>query len=124
MADLVAITTRQEIQLLGMMTEAMHNPFLMDRYVALKSAAYIYRGARHLGDEISFKPGGIVARRQREVFDKALHLLEEVAKDGMMAAIGKARFGDTGRTPEGGKGLDGGVERGPGYFNPYLELFE
>src|SRR5437016_13536744 len=94
MADLVAITTRQGIQLLGMMTEAMHNPFLMDRYVALKSAAYVYRGARHLGDEISFKPDGIVARRQREVFDKALALLEEVARDGMMAAIGKARFGE------------------------------
>jgi beta-lysine 5,6-aminomutase alpha subunit len=107
-----------------MMTEAMHNPFLMDRYVALKSAAYIYRGARHLGDEISFKPGGIVARRQREVFDKALHLLEEVAKDGMMAAIGKARFGDTARTPEGGKGLDGVVERAAGYFNPFLEILE
>jgi len=56
MADLVAITTRQGIQLLGMMTEAMHNPFLMDRYVALKSAAYVYRAARHLGDEIASSP--------------------------------------------------------------------
>jgi beta-lysine 5,6-aminomutase alpha subunit len=124
MADLVAITTRQGIQLLGMMTEAMHNPFLMDRFVALKSVAYVYRAARHLGEEISFKPDGIVARRQREVFDKALHLLEEVAEDGMMAAIGKARFGDTARTPEGGKGLDGVIERGPDYFNPFLEILE
>ncbi|HZX95794.1 MAG TPA: lysine 5,6-aminomutase subunit alpha, partial [Myxococcales bacterium] len=124
MSDLVAITTRQGIQLLGMMTEAMHNPFLMDRYVALKSAAYVYRGARHLADEISFKPDGIVARRQREVFEKALHLLAETARDGMMAAIGKARFGDTARTPEGGKGLDGVIERGPDYFNPFLEILE
>jgi beta-lysine 5,6-aminomutase alpha subunit len=124
MADLVAITTRQGIQLLGMMTEAMHNPFLMDRYVALKSASYVYRAARHLGDEIAFKPDGIVARRQREIFDQAFALLEEVAKDGMMAAIGKARFGDTARTPEGGKGLDGVVERAAGYFNPFLEILE
>jgi beta-lysine 5,6-aminomutase alpha subunit len=124
MADLVAITTGQGIQLLGMMTEAMHNPFLMDRYVALKSAAYVYRGARHLGEEIRFRPDGIVARRQRVVFDQALGLLEEVAKDGMMAAIGKARFGDTARTPDGGKGLDGVVEKGPGYFNPFLEILE
>ncbi|HEY9897535.1 MAG TPA: lysine 5,6-aminomutase subunit alpha, partial [Pantanalinema sp.] len=43
MADVVAQVTGQEIQLLGMMTEAMHNPFLMDRYVALKSAEYVYR---------------------------------------------------------------------------------
>jgi beta-lysine 5,6-aminomutase alpha subunit len=124
MADLVAITTRQGIQLLGMMTEAMHNPFLMDRYVALKSAAYVYRAARHLGDEIAFKPDGIVARRQREVFDKAVALLEEVAKDGMMAAIGKARFGDTARSETGGKGLDGVFERAPDYFNPFLEILE
>lgn len=124
MADLVAITTGQGIQLLGMMTEAMHNPFLMDRFVALKSSAYVYRAARHLGGEISFKPDGIVARRQREVFEKALHLLEETAADGMMAAIGKARFGDTARTPEGGKGLDGVVERGADYFNPFLEILE
>jgi len=124
MADLVAITTRQGIQLLGMMTEAMHNPFLMDRYVALKSCGYVYRAARHLGDEISFRPDGIVARRQREVFEGALGLLEEVAKDGMMTAIGKARFGDTARTPEGGKGLDGVVEKGADYFNPFLEILE
>jgi beta-lysine 5,6-aminomutase alpha subunit len=124
MADLVAITTGQGIQLLGMMTEAMHNPFLMDRYVALKSAAYVYRAARHLGGEIRFVPDGIVARRQREVFDEALGLLEEVAKDGMMTAIGKARFGDTARARDGGKGLDGVVEKGPGYFNPFLEILE
>jgi beta-lysine 5,6-aminomutase alpha subunit len=124
MADLVAITTGQGIQLLGMMTEAMHNPFLMDRYVALKSAAYVYRGARHLGSEIQFRPDGIVARRQREVFEKALHLLQEVAEDGMMAAIGKARFGDTARTPQGGKGLDGVVPRDADYFNPFLEVLE
>ncbi|MEO7328259.1 MAG: lysine 5,6-aminomutase subunit alpha, partial [Minicystis sp.] len=36
MADLVAVWTRQGIQLLGMMTEAMHTPLLADRYVALK----------------------------------------------------------------------------------------
>ena len=124
MADLVAITTGQGIQLLGMMTEAMHNPFLMDRYVALKSAAYLYRAARHLGEEITFKPDGIVANRQREVFDKALALLEEVERDGMIAAIGKARFGDTARSEDGGKGLDGVVERAPDYFNPFLEILE
>jgi beta-lysine 5,6-aminomutase alpha subunit len=124
MSDLVAITTGQRIQLLGMMTEAMHNPFLMDRYVALKSAAYVYRAARHLPDEIRFRPDGIVARRQQEIFEGALSLLEEVAKDGMMTAIGKARFGDTARTPEGGKGLDGVVTRAPDYFNPFLEILE
>jgi beta-lysine 5,6-aminomutase alpha subunit len=124
MADLVAVTTGQSIQLLGMMTEAMHNPFLMDRFVALKSAAYVHRAARRLGSEITFRPDGIVAQRQRQVFDQALALLEETARDGMVAAIGKARFGDTSRLPTGGKGLSGVVERAPDYFNPLLEILE
>ncbi|HWE25980.1 MAG TPA: lysine 5,6-aminomutase subunit alpha [Myxococcales bacterium] len=124
MSDLVAIASGQRIQLLGMMTEAMHNPFLMDRYVALKSAAYVYRAARHLGDEITFRADGIVARRQREIFDQALALLEEVARDGMMTAIGKARFGDTARSETGGKGLEGVFERASDYFNPFLEILE
>ncbi len=124
LADLVGITTRQGIQLLGMMTEAMHNPFLMDRYVALRGADYIYKAARHLGDEIVFKDDGIVARRQREVFDKALALLEEAAADGMVAAIGKGRFGDVKRREDGGKGLAGVVERATNYFNPFLEILE
>jgi hypothetical protein len=47
-----------------------------------------------------------------------------VAKDGMMAAIGKARFGDTARTPQGGKGLEGVVPRDADYFNPFLEVLE
>jgi len=62
--------------------------------------------------------------RQKEVFDKALHLLEEAAGEGMIAAIGKARFGDTSRLPDGGKGLDGVAERAPDYFNPFLEILE
>lgn len=124
MADFVAITTGQGIQLLGMMTEALHTPLLQDRHAALKAADYVYRAARHLGGEISFRPDGIVAKRQQEVFDRALELLEETARDGMPAAIGRARFGDVARTETGGKGLSGVLERGEDYFNPFLELLE
>jgi beta-lysine 5,6-aminomutase alpha subunit len=124
MADVVSWVTGQEIQLLGMMTEAMHNPFLMDRYVALKSADYVYRAWRSMGAEIQLRPGGLVERRANETLGKALGLLEEVAREGLMKAIGKARFGDVARTEDGGKGLAGVVEREPGYFNPFLEVLE
>ncbi len=124
MANLVAITTGQGIQLLGMMTEALHTPFLQDRHAAIKSANYAYRAARHLGDDIQFKPDGITANRQREVFAKALSLLEETDRDGMVTAIGRARFGDVARTETGGKGLAGVVKRAPDYFNPFLEILE
>ena len=124
MSDVVGWVTGQGIQLLGMMTEAMHNPFLMDRYVALKSADYVYRAWRSMGAELTFRPGGMVERRAAGTLERALALLEEVAADGLFAAIGKARFGDVARREDGGKGLSGVVVRGPGYFNPFLDLME
>ena len=124
MADVVGQVTGQSIQLLGMMTEAMHNPFLFDRYEALKSAAYVYRAWRSMGAEIQLRPDGLIAQRADETLSNALALLEEVAEDGLMAAIGKARFGDVARREDGGKGLGGVVERAPDYFNPFLDVLE
>ncbi|HZZ82948.1 MAG TPA: lysine 5,6-aminomutase subunit alpha [Anaeromyxobacteraceae bacterium] len=124
MSDVVAWLTGQHIQLLGMMTEAMHNPFLMDRYVALKTADYVYRAWRSLGGELQLRPDGVVERRARETLSKALGLLEEVAEEGLMKAIGKARFGDVARAEDGGKGLEGVVPRSDDYFNPFLEILE
>jgi beta-lysine 5,6-aminomutase alpha subunit len=123
-ADVVGWVTGQGIQLLGMMTEAMHNPFLMDRYVALKGADYVYRAWRSMGGELQLKPGGLIESRARETLSRAHALLEEVAAEGLMAAIGKARFGDVARAEDGGKGLSGVVARQPGYFNPFLDVLE
>jgi beta-lysine 5,6-aminomutase alpha subunit len=124
MADVVAQVTGQSIQLLGMMTEAMHNPFLMDRYAALKASSYVARAWRSMGGEVQFRPGGAVESRARDTLGRALALLEEVAEEGLFAAIGKARFGDVARREDGGKGLSGVLERAPGYFNPFLDLLE
>ena len=124
MADLVAIWTRQGIQLLGMMTEAMHTPLLADRYVALKSASYIHRAARGIDEEFTVREDGKIANRAREVFANAEQLLRECHAEGMVAAIGKGRFGDVKREETGGKGLDGVVPKAPDYFNPFLEMLE
>lgn len=124
MADVVGWVTGQGIQLLGMMTEAMHNPYLMDRYAALKGADYVYRAWRSMGGELQLKPGGLVERRAQETLERAHRLLEEVAAEGLVAAIGKARFGDVARAEDGGKGLSGVVPRAPEYFNPFLDVLE
>lgn len=124
MCDLVAVWTRQSIQLLGMPTEAIHNPMLMDRFAALKMADYVYRAAAFLGDEMRIRPDGRIAQRQRETFAKTLALLEEAAEVGMFEAIARGRFGDIRRPELGGKGLDGVVEKGEDYFNPILDLLE
>ena len=124
MADLVAVWTRQGIQLLGMMTEAMHTPLLADRYVALKAASYVHRAAKGIDQEFTVREDGLIANRARFVWDRAIKLLEECREDGMVAAIGRGRFGDVKRTETGGKGLDGVVEKSKDYFNPFLELLE
>src|SRR6185369_3956712 len=78
MFNLVGVTTGQSIELLGMFSEAIQNPLLMDRYLSLKSAQYIFNTARHLGDEIEWRAGGIVETRARKVLGEAHALLEDV----------------------------------------------
>jgi beta-lysine 5,6-aminomutase alpha subunit len=124
MADLVAVWTRQGIQLLGMMTEAMHTPLLADRYVALKAAKYVHAAANGIDQEFTVREDGKIAARARFVFDRAIELLEECRRDGLIAAIGHGHFGDVKRSEFGGKGFDGVIERAPNYFNPFLEALE
>jgi beta-lysine 5,6-aminomutase alpha subunit len=107
-----------------MMTEAMHTPLLGDRYVALKSAAYIHRAAKDIDREFTIREDGKIAERARHVFAEAVKLLEECRRDGLIAAIGRGRFGDVKRAETGGKGLEGVVEKAPDYFNPFLEILE
>src|SRR5262249_32737293 len=78
MFNLATIATDQGIELLGMYTEAIHNPLLQDRYASLKSASYIHGAARALSQEIQFKEGGMVARRANEVLREATELLRDV----------------------------------------------
>ena len=57
--NFTSVMTDQHIHLCGMLTEAIHTPFLGDRALSLENARYIMHTARHLGDEIVVKPGGI-----------------------------------------------------------------
>ena len=124
MFNLVGVTTKQSIELLGMFSEAVHNPLLMDRYLSLKSARYVFGAAKHLGDEIEFKKDGIIERRARHVLAAAHALLEQVKRETIWEAIERGAFADVKRAPTGGKGLAGVVARELGYFNPILTALE
>jgi beta-lysine 5,6-aminomutase alpha subunit len=124
MFSLVGMTTHQSIQLLGMFSEAVHNPMLMDRYLALKATKYVYQATKSLGDEISIRPDGIMANRATQVLDEALAQLEEVAHDTIWEAIAKGAFADVKRSRTGGKGYKGVFERSPDYVNPFLDALE
>jgi beta-lysine 5,6-aminomutase alpha subunit len=120
--NLTSVMTNQEIHLCGMLTEAIHTPFLGDRALSLENARYIMNTARHLGDEIVVKPGGIVERRANDVLDACEMLLERVSTLGLMRAIESALFADVSRSPQGGRGFDGVFEKAPGYWNPFEEV--
>jgi beta-lysine 5,6-aminomutase alpha subunit len=122
--NLVGVATKQSIALLGMFSEAIHNPMLMDRYLSLKSARYVFSTARHLGDEIQWKPGGIVERRAQQVLDEALACLQEVQRKTLWEAIGEGVFADVRRARDGGKGYRGVMRRHEAYLNPFLSALE
>jgi beta-lysine 5,6-aminomutase alpha subunit len=124
MFNLVGVMTDQSIELLGMFSEAIHNPLLMDRYLSLKATKYVFGTARHLADEITFKPGGMIERRAQQVLGEAHQMLEEVAGKTIWEAIAKGEFADVKRTRTGGKGYAGVVERGAQYTNPLLVELE
>ncbi len=116
--NLVGVATGQGIQLLGMMTEAMHTPHMGDRYLALENAQYVMNNARSLGDEIEFKEGGIIQSRAQKVLEDACEFLEEVRRQGMFKYLEEGRFADVRRPVDGGKGADGVFERTMNYYNP------
>jgi beta-lysine 5,6-aminomutase alpha subunit len=119
MFNLTSVMTRQTIHLCGMMTEAIHTPFLGDRALAIENASYVMNTARHFGDEIEFKRDGIVERRAQTVLAEAHALLERVAARGLMESIEAKTFADVKRSPDGGRGFDGVFARGADYWNPF-----
>ena len=122
--NMVTILTSQKIHLLGMMTEAIHTPFMSDRALAIENAQYIFRTMKDLGDEIEFKEDGIIRNRANEVLNKAASLLSDIETQGLFATLEKGTFADIKRPFDGGKGLDGVVIKDSVYFNPFIPLMK
>jgi beta-lysine 5,6-aminomutase alpha subunit len=120
--NMVTILTNQKIHLLGMLTEAIHTPFMSDRALAIENAKYIFNTMAELGEEISFKEGGIIQNRANEVLEKACELLSEIESIGLFKTLERGVFAGIKRPIDGGKGLDGVVEKDRNYFNPFIEL--
>lgn len=120
--NMIGVWTSQGIQLLGMPTEAIHTPFMSDRYLSIENAKYIFNNMRNIGDEVEFKEGGIIQTRAKEVLDKTIALLEELQEEGLFTAIEKGIFGNVKRAKTGGKGLVGVSMKGEHYYNPFIAL--
>ena len=122
--NMIGIWTNQGIQLLGMPTEAIHTPFMSDRYLSIENAKYIFNNMRSIGDEMEFKADGICRNRAKLVLDNTISLLEDINKEGLFTALEKGIFGDVKRPMNGGKGLQGVTMKGENYINPFVELMK
>jgi beta-lysine 5,6-aminomutase alpha subunit len=120
--NLVSVWSGQTIQLLGMMTEAIHTPHLQDRMYSLENASYIFNNARNLGDEVEFRSDGIIQKRAQSVLSAADRLLHDIEKEGLFSTIEQGKFGGVKRARDGGKGLAGVCVKDAQYFNPFIPL--
>ncbi|HYF93405.1 MAG TPA: lysine 5,6-aminomutase subunit alpha [Symbiobacteriaceae bacterium] len=120
--NLTSVATNQHIHLIGVLTEAIHTPFLHDRYLAIENSRYVFGYARHFFDEFELKKGGLIEKRAAEVLQQSVELLEHIEHVGLMTAIAEGVFARVRRHPDGGKGLEGVVARAPQHFNPFFDL--
>jgi len=116
--NFVSKATDQGIHLLGMLTEAIHTPYLQDRHLAIENALYVHNTMADFMGEIEFRKEGIMARRARQVLDETIAMLSDVKKRGLMTAIETGMFAEIKRPRDGGKGFDGVYEKTAVYYNP------
>lgn len=117
--NLTSVLTGQSIHLCGMPTEAIHTPFIQDRFISLESARHIRSAARNLNQEIAFAPDGFIAGRAREVLGEAESLLGRIASEGLLKSLAAGVFAETRRPEEGGRGADGVFVRAGGYLDTF-----
>ena len=122
--NVISIWTRQGIQLLGMLTEAVHTPFMSDRFLSIENAQYIFNNLRDIGDEVEFREGGIIRQRAQKVLDDTVDFLGKIETEGLFKALEKGMFADVKRSRAGGKGLSGVLPKGRHYFNPFIPIMK
>ena len=120
--NMITIMTGQKLHLLGMLTEAIHTPFMSDRALAIENARYIFNNMKDFGSEIEFKQDGIMVKRADEVLNNAAIMLKEIENEGLFRTIEQGKFAGVKRPINGGKGLEGVYEKDREYFNPFVEL--
>jgi len=122
--NLIGGMTQQGILLVGMLTEAVHTPWLSDRDLALQNVRYVLNSAGNLYEDFHPAHDGFIVQRAHQVLAEAIELLDAIVDDGMLNAIADGTFGLMKRPSDAGRGLDGVVRHGSGYYNPASELLD
>lgn len=117
--NIIGIWTHQGLQLLGMPTEAIHTPFMSDRYLSIENARYIFNNMKNIGDDVEFKQDGIIQTRAKKVLNKALDLLNNIKEEGLFIALSKGIFADIKRPQDGEKDWMESNARKPDTTTPF-----
>lgn len=120
----VSTITNQQIHLIGVLTEAIHTPFMGDRYLSIENAKYIMNNVRHLGDELFLKDKGRIITRANEVMNEVLTQLEYIKNAGLEKALENKAFAATSRRFDSGRGYDGVVAKSERYYNPFIDIMK
>lgn len=121
MFNFIGQLTGQGVQLLGMMTEAIHTPHIADRSLAIENAQYIFTAVKNLGEELCLAENSFINTRANTVLQEAAEFLERVEREGLFSAMAKGEFADIKRPENGGKGLSGVFRKADDYYNPFLD---
>jgi beta-lysine 5,6-aminomutase alpha subunit len=122
--NLISIATRQDIHLVGMMTEGLVNPYIQDRILSLENVRQVFNSAAMLYDELIPKPGGIIQSTANNILHQAAILMETIEQNGLFRAIEQGVFGGIRRSMEGGAGKEGVFSTDGFYFNPLADLIQ
>jgi beta-lysine 5,6-aminomutase alpha subunit len=122
--NFAAKATNQSILLLGMLTEAVHTPYLQDRFLAIQNALYVANNIKDFNSDIEFKENGVMMNRAKKVLDETIEFLADVADIGLFNAIAKGMFADIKRQKKSGKGLDGVFGKNKNYWNPFEDYLK
>ena len=122
--NLVGSMTAQDILLVGMLTEAVHTPWLSDRDLALQNVRYVMESTRGLAEDFVPAHDGFVVERAHRVLAEAIDLLEKIVDDELLNAIADGTFGLMKRPADAGRGLDGVAKQSKAYYNPASELLD
>ncbi len=120
--NLIGMLTDQEILLLGMPTEALHTPYIQDRFLSLENALYFKNAASSLSGEFILKESSLIRKRAIEVLTNSVNLLKVINERGLFNALAEGTFASIKRPDNMGRGLDGVFVKGSSYYNPFLSL--
>lgn len=120
--NLCSIGTGQHIHLVGILSEAIHTPYIHERMLAIQNTSYVFNYAKDFAAEFNIRDNGIIQQRATDVLQNAYHFLQQIKQDGLISTIEAGKFGGISRSIYGGKGSEGVFDKSNNYFNPFENL--